>query len=357
MRILLFIDSLGAGGAQRQIVGLAKLLEERGHHIVVLTYYDIPFYQPQLDACGIACEHVKDGGNYLRRVWKVRKYIRSYSPDWVVAYLDSPSVIAAFWRGLGMNYRLMVSERNTTQRLTWRERIKFFLYRYADVIVSNSFAQKLFVDSHYPQYQQKSTVIPNFVDLQQFSPADGKQRGNVILVVATVCKSKNTLGFIEAVREVKASGQSFMVKWFGVTESTPYIEACRERIAASHLENEFLLLHKTTDIAMEYRRADFFCLPSFHEGTPNALCEALASGLPVICSDISDNGVYVKDDVNGFLFNPHDPSDIADRIGKALLLPDDVYRSYSKASRMVAEIYFSTWRFVEAYQELLKTNL
>ena len=44
-RILLFIDSLGAGGAQRQLVGLAVMLKRRGYAVKVVTYYDHPFYK------------------------------------------------------------------------------------------------------------------------------------------------------------------------------------------------------------------------------------------------------------------------------------------------------------------------
>ena len=43
-KILCFIDSLGAGGAQRQIVGLAVLLKHKGYNVKMVTYYDIPFY-------------------------------------------------------------------------------------------------------------------------------------------------------------------------------------------------------------------------------------------------------------------------------------------------------------------------
>ena len=46
MKIVLFIDSLCAGGAQRQLVGLAKLLKEKGVDTEVLTYHKDEFYLP-----------------------------------------------------------------------------------------------------------------------------------------------------------------------------------------------------------------------------------------------------------------------------------------------------------------------
>lgn len=56
MKILLFTDSLGAGGAQRQLVGLAVLLKKKGLEVKVCTYYDIDFYQQYLEDNGIVNE-------------------------------------------------------------------------------------------------------------------------------------------------------------------------------------------------------------------------------------------------------------------------------------------------------------
>ena len=51
MKIILFTDSLGAGGAQRQLVGLAKLLKDVGEDVSILTYHKDEFYAPFLEKC------------------------------------------------------------------------------------------------------------------------------------------------------------------------------------------------------------------------------------------------------------------------------------------------------------------
>ena len=56
MKILLFIDSLGPGGAQRQLVGLSGLLQKRGHELKVCTYHQIDFYKHYLDENNIPNE-------------------------------------------------------------------------------------------------------------------------------------------------------------------------------------------------------------------------------------------------------------------------------------------------------------
>lgn len=63
MKILLFTDSLGAGGAQRQLVGLAVLLKQQGYKVKVCTYFDFDFYKQYLDENGVENEIIPNAGN------------------------------------------------------------------------------------------------------------------------------------------------------------------------------------------------------------------------------------------------------------------------------------------------------
>ncbi len=79
----------------------------------------------------------------------------------------------------------------------------------------------------------------------------------------------------------------------------------------------------------------------------------MASGCPIICSDVCDNSRYVIESKNGFLFNPHIPENIASKILKALNLSNDHYQSYCYNSRKIAETMFSEEKFVDKYIDLL----
>lgn len=352
MRILLLIDSLGSGGAQRQIVGLARLLQEREYQIKIIYYHPTCFYQSYLDEYHLPNEYVNVSQNKIKRLFQISRTIRKFNPNVVISYLDAPNMIACILKVLGMKFRLIASERNTSQSLTKAEKKKFFLLRFADVIVSNSHSQDQFIKKHFPHLYHKVHTIINFVDLETFNPALNKKRGHDIIVVASVWRPKNTLGLIEAAKIVKSHGFPFSIIWYG-DQATPYVNDCMVMIKKYGLEDVFQFLPKTPFIAREYQKADFFCLPSFYEGTPNALCEALACGLPVICSNVCDNGDYIKEGVNGFLFDPHAFSEMANKIEKALLLSDEKYYGYCKASREVSETYFSKERFAEEYNNLL----
>lgn len=362
MKVVLLIDHLGAGGAQRQLAGLACMLKERGVDVSVFTYYPIMFYEEILQQHHVPCEVIEEAGSYRRRFFCLRKKLLAAQPDWVVAYLDTPCIMASLIRWAGGKFRLIVSERNTTQALTRRERLKFWLYRKADFIVPNSYSQGDFVCSHFPQYKEKTVVIPNFVDLTKFACATERHRRQpaVILVVASIWASKNTKGFIDAVKLLRQRRDDFVVKWFGLNPNTPvlqnrvYMEECQRKVKEYGLEDTVFLYPKTKQIAEEYRKADYFCLPSFYEGTPNVLCEAMASSLPVICSRVCDNPKYVHEGENGILFDPHNVQDMAAKLDFALQLSEEQYASYGRHSRAIAEKDMSEQVFADRYMSLLK---
>ena len=74
------------------------------------------------------------------------------------------------------------------------------------------------------------------------------------------------------------------------------------------------------NIEMKYQQSDGFCLPSFYEGFPNVLCEAMACGLPVVASNVCDNPYIVSEGENGYLFDPKDPDSIADALQRLVAL-------------------------------------
>lgn len=356
MKILLFIDSLGAGGAQRQLVGLARMLKENGEQVKVVTYHDNPFYLPTLEEGDVDYENVSKARNKYMRLYYIRKAIKKYEPDWVIAYLDMPCMLACICKLLGGKFKLLVSERNTTQKLTRRERFKFWLFRWADKIVPNSYSQERFILENNLAPQAKVKTITNFVDTDYFKNERERKRKTVpeIVVVATIWPSKNTLGFIDAVKLLRENGEKFVVNWYGKSEAyREYVGACQRKIEENHLEDYIILREKSSKIKDVYLNADYFCLPSFYEGTPNALCEAISCELPVICSDVCDNSMYVREGVNGSLFNPYSAQEMADKISCMFSMDDETYMKYSRESRRLAEKLLSENSFISSYKILL----
>lgn len=357
-KVLLFIDQLGPGGAQRQIVGLAVLLKNKGVSVKVCTYHDIKFYDNLLDEYHVSHVIIPGASSKFLRIWRIYKFFKKERPDCVISYLDSPSVVASIVKRMGVKYHLLVSDRNTTLNVSVRDLIKFNVWRYADVVVPNSYSQEKVIKNNAKYLSPKVNTIPNFVDLKHFYLRTNFERHTIpqIVVAASVNQHKNTLGLIEALKIVIDKGYRCEIKWYGVGSpmSKEYLSLCKKRIDDLQLQDFFFLLNKTKNINEKYQQSDYMCLPSFYEGTSNAICEAMSCGLPLIVSDICDNPYYAKEGLNGFLFDPCCPSAIADSIINAISLDDVTYIEYCLNSRKFAEESFSEDRFVNDYLKLIK---
>ncbi|MBR5399887.1 MAG: glycosyltransferase family 4 protein [Bacteroidales bacterium] len=359
MKVLLLVDCLGPGGAQRQLVGLAVLLKKNGYDVSVAFYHDIPFYLNVLADNSIECNYLKKAQNKVSRLFRIPGFIRKSKPDIVIAYLETPTICACLAKLVYRKMNLIVSERNTSQKVRFKEYIRFNLFRLADSVVPNAFSQKQYIANHFAFLDRKTHVIPNFVDTAFFVPRYHKKHLiPEILIVATIWPSKNTLGFIDAVREMKNKGLQFSVKWYGKNQATiSYFNLCIEKIRAEGLEDFIELKEKTNDIREKYQESDVLCLPSFYEGTPNVICEAMACGLPILCSNVCDNPIYVEEGRNGFLFDPNSVDSICKAFDRYFELSDSEYENFCRNSRERAESISSMDNFLDSYVKLFnQTN-
>ena len=357
MKILCFTDCLGAGGAQRQLVGLASMLHQRGMDVKVCYYFDRPFYKDDLDEAGVPHELILSADNHIKRIPAVTKFFSKEKPDWVIAYQGTPSLVATFAKIMGGHFHLIVSERTTTQHTGFNERLRFNSFRWADYIVPNAYTQEKYIKSTFPFLSKKVVTIPNFVDLDHFVPSTTHIKNDIpeIIVAASIRQLKNTIGLIDAAAAMKDKGYKFHISWYGKTEQhKDYCVLCQKKINQLGVGDYIELKEKTKQIKECYQHADYFCLPSFYEGTPNVICEAMACGLPVVCSDVCDNSRYVIEGENGFLFNPKDTNSIVAAFERLFTLGDKEYMKYCHNSRTLAEQKLSKEVFVSTYLKLIK---
>lgn len=353
-KIICLIESLGSGGAERQLTGLAILLKQLGHIIEVWYYAPSHFYCKDLDEAGVKYRFIEQAQNKRKRVGIIRRKLLSAKPDTVITYLDTPSIIGCITKITGGKFNLIVSERNTTQKLTRKEKIKFFLYRFANHIVPNSFSQTKFINTHYPNLSKKVTCITNFVDTDKFSPAENKPQNNPIkiLTVARIMPQKNVINYIKAIKLVVDKYYNVEVSWFGNSTSQEYYEKCCQTIIEHGLENTFKFYPATTNIIEEYHKSDIFCLPSTYEGFPNVVCEAMSCGLPILCSNVCDNPNIVTNDV-GILFSPNNIEDISNNIINFISKSSEELTLLSNNSRSRAIELFAKEIFINKYNNII----
>lgn len=350
----MFIDSIGYGGAQNQFVNLALMLKEKGYHVKILVIYDeFDFYKDALDGIEIICD--PKAKKPYKRLWRIPRLIVKQKPDVVIAYLDSQCELACIARAFS-RFKLIVSERNTTQHVGLKDRIKFWLFRWADYIVPNSHTQGRFIAGFKPAYREKIRVITNAIDLSRFYPPESHEQHDVpqVISVGRNTYQKNYLGMVEVIRMLKESGVQAHFNWYAGECEKDYLEQVTDKISEYELKDDITIYEPTQDIGDKYRESDFFWLYSFFEGFPNVLCEAMACGLPVACSSVCDNGDIVNEGDNGVLADPQNYEEMADKLSILLNYDKATLKRISENNISRVKELCSDEEFINRYLDLIK---
>lgn len=127
-----------------------------------------------------------------------------------------------------------------------------------------------------------------------------------------------------------------------------------EQISRLGLDGIVRLTGFRKDVPAVLAASDIFCLPSYSEGLSISIMEAMAAGLPVAASRIGGNPELVVHGETGFIFEPFDSGDVADKLSK-LLRDADMRREMGKAGRRRVLSEFTLDDMVRRYYELYES--
>ncbi len=204
--------------------------------------------------------------------------------------------------------------------------------------------------------RQRFTMIPNGVDVTRFCPVQVDEcemlrrqyglpiNGPVVLFVGffSVDKCPDVLfeAWLRATEGLTIQATLFFV---GATRSTyheissPLVERIRrESTLLEGTNRRVVFLESILDIEQVYKCADVFVLPSVREGLPNALLEAMASGLGCIASRLEGvTDSIIRDGVNGRLVEPANVEELSNVLQMLLAQPDVVADMGSRARKTI----------------------
>ena len=353
-RVLLLIDKIEQGGAERQFLYLASELKLRGYDLRIIQFYEGEnFYQNQLEKSQLNVETLVKGRNPLRRAFLIKNLVIGWKPQAVICYKPGTSMAGCLARSL-VKFNLIVSERNTTQKLTKAERLKFLLYNWATHIVPNSYSQLEFIKTNFRSLYPKCMVITNMIDTNLFCPAKHKTNRDVTHVItsARVTPQKNVLTYLEAIAITKKQVVKVHFDWFGrIDDNGEYWHNIQNKITRLKIQDYITFHGPTNKIIEAYQNNDIFLLPSLYEGFPNVLCEAMSCGLLAIASNVSDNPVILED--KEWLVNPYNPVEMAEKIEKMINFSQEERRLIGERNRQRIIKICSPENFINKYIELL----
>lgn len=338
--IAFLVRSLDYGGAERQVVALARGLHARGRSVSVLVFYPGGPLQSDLEQ---ACVPVRVLGKHGR--WDVIGFgtrllraIREVNPEILHPYLDIPNLLAVLLRPFLPGVRVVWGVRASDMdfgrydrfsRVTFR--IATLLSRAAHQIIVNSWAGR----EHHAQLgfpHARMEVIPNGVDVQRFRPLEGRRRPvreewgidpelPLVGLVGRLDPMKDHPTFLRAARIVADARPDVRFICIG-NGPEQYRVALEEEARALGLEERLRWMPAGNDMPSVYAGLDRLCSSSaYGEGFSNVIGEAMACGVPCIVTDVGDSARIVGD--LGRVVAPRSPEALAHAMLESLQATPD----------------------------------
>ena len=310
-KILFFIRSLNAGGAERQLVITAKGLAERGYKVTVLTFYEGGFYAEELKDTKVQLLSLHKTGRWdvLSFLLRLRRVLCQQKPDIIYSFLNTANILAVLLRPFIRTKRVVWGVRASNMDLDqydWLSRWSYWLEcrlaRFADTIIANSYAGKDYAVAHgFPE--EKISVIHNGIDTERFIPdkASGKRLrdewgvGNnqtLIGAVGRIDPMKGIPLFLKAAAIVKEKYPKVRFVWVGKGNAT-YEQSMHKLATKMGLDDVLTWAGRHTDMVAVYNAFDIASSSSFGEGFPNVIGEAMACGVPCVVTDVGDSAWIV----------------------------------------------------------------
>jgi glycosyltransferase involved in cell wall biosynthesis len=174
------------------------------------------------------------------------------------------------------------------------------------------------------------------------SSAEARTAGDPprVLYVGLLTARKGVVDLLEASRQLRARGVDHELLLLGGTpDEGPEAELPVRAAADEH--TRFLGTRPPEQMGQAYASADIFCLPSWWEAMPLSILEAMASGLPVVGTDVGDVSRSIQDGETGFVVPVQSPVDLASALEKLLTDPD-LRAGMGAAGRARVEHHFSS---------------
>ena len=367
MRLVLFTDNLGSGGAQRQLCLLAVEFQRRGHAVSVLTYNserddgESEFFVPWLESHDVHRQRLP-GVRRWRRPVELARALAELAPDAVLAFQGAASFYAELAGVLGRRWGLVVSERSARpDDHRGGARVLRLSHSLADKVTTNSVTNRNSIVRSWGWLAPKVEVVYNGVDLDHFSPQDvplgmvGSRRDPLRLVVlASHQRLKNLENVLAAVARLR-DHIDVHLRWYGGASADKSVLPEGQQFVREHgLYKEVEFLPPTRDARRAYWDSDAVLLASWYEGCPNVICEAMACGKPVIASAVSDIPRIVLQGVAGILFDPCSVEAIEAAVMTFSRLSESQRREMGLAGRRRAEVLFSLPSIAQRYLDLLQ---
>jgi sugar transferase (PEP-CTERM/EpsH1 system associated) len=355
-RILHLITELNTGGAQKALARLLSHLDrQRFVPSVACLYNGDEAVAREIRAMGIRVTDLDMPARYRwDAFWRLYHLLRRERPTILHTWMFHANIPGRTLGHLAGVPIVVSSERTMGQESGWRYALNRLTHPLADRITCVSEQVADFVVQRMGVPPEKTIVIPNGLELEDFDslPTSEEARSALNLpsdeaLIGTVTRL-NQVKRVDVLLEASARLQRAHTVIVGDGPERTRLEAMAHRLG---LAARVHFVGQQLDVRPWLAALDAFVLSSDWEGMSNALLEAMAAGLPVVATAVGGTPEVVVEDVTGFLVPSGDPVALAEAITR-LLRDLGSRRAMGVAGRARVERHFSIAEMVRRTEEL-----
>lgn len=296
--------SLLGGGAERVAIALASYFVENGYHFTFLLTKDKGVKYPIPPGVTVVDDFADPSVRPLQQIRYIRGAMKANPQATFISFLPHQNMYTLI-ASIGLSNKVIVSVRNDP-RFDFSDnavlpRVRDILYRKASIIV---FQTKTQMELLPHALQAKGVVILNPISSSVPEPYTGARR-KVIVTSGRLEEQKNHAMTIRAFAQFHKNHPDFTLEIFGEGS----LEGELKQLAGDLGVDDFVFFKGFSSNALEHvRTASAFVMSSRFEGLSNSMLEALAMGVPAVCTRCSGGGAeaVIEDGVNGLLVDVDD---------------------------------------------------
>ncbi|MBI5152035.1 glycosyltransferase family 4 protein [Candidatus Peregrinibacteria bacterium] len=380
--ILFYTDTPIYGGAERQMVLLAKFLDAARYNISLAcsAQKSIDALAENFERLGkkvfrISALHKHDPRHYFQ----LRRAIKESNAHLIHAHVWNPaSCRYAYLAARSAKIPLVITEHDPGKISTLKNIIKKYLLKNVSAIIAISEENKKFLSAAYSHMADKITVVHNGIDIDEFENRlanfvdrekyrkevfGASQHNKIILCVAELHPRKGIKYLIQAfakISDVKTGTvldrePSPILVVVGNGKQTRQLEELAKNLG---IKSYVKFLGQRNNVPELMASADLFVLPSLHEAFGLVLLEAGAAKLPVISTNSGGVPEIIENNHNGLLVPPANADALAKAI-KNLLAHPDLNKKFTQAGYGIVKEKFDAKIMAEktsaVYDKLLKS--